>query len=69
MPVVYGAADYKDFAPPHSYINILDFPTIEKLVDYLKYLDSNDTAYNEYFAWVMNTLQFEYFHWPEPLTK
>jgi alpha-1,3-fucosyltransferase len=49
VPVVYGLAPYDTLAPPHSYINALDFPTAEDLADYLLYLDSNDTAYNEYF--------------------
>ena len=38
-------------APPKSFINILDFPNMKSLADYLKYLDKNDTAYNEYHAW------------------
>lgn len=35
----------------HSYINIFDFPSIERFVAYIQYLNSNDTAYNEYFSW------------------
>ena len=50
VPIVYGGADYSQIAPPHSYINALDF-TPEKLAQYLKLLDSNDTLYNEYFWW------------------
>jgi len=50
VPVVYGGAKYNEIAPPHSYINALDF-TPEKLAQYLKLLDSNDTLYNEYFWW------------------
>ena len=38
-------------APPKSYINILDYPDIKSLIKYLKYLDKNNTAYNEYHAW------------------
>ncbi|XP_068203767.1 alpha-(1,3)-fucosyltransferase C-like [Palaemon carinicauda] len=51
VPVVYGGADYKAIAPTKSYINVRDFPTIKALADYLLYLNSNDTAYNEYFRW------------------
>jgi len=47
---VYGLGKYKLIAPPKSYINIMDFKNVKKLVDYLKYLDKNDTAYNEYFT-------------------
>jgi alpha-1,3-fucosyltransferase len=50
IPVVYGGANYSQIAPPHSYINALDF-TPEKLAVYLKLVDSNDTLYNEYFWW------------------
>ncbi len=51
IPIVYGGANYSKIAPPHSYINALDF-TPEKLGNYyLKLLDGNDTLYNEYFWW------------------
>ncbi len=48
IPIVYGGANYSQLAPPHSYINALDF-TPETLAQYLKILDANDTLYNEYF--------------------
>lgn len=50
VPVVYGGANYSQIAPPHSYINALDF-TPETLAEYLKMLDANDTLYNEFFWW------------------
>jgi len=43
--------NYKQFAPPHSYINALDFPSVKELADYLSLLDKNDTLYNQYFWW------------------
>ncbi|XP_042890421.1 glycoprotein 3-alpha-L-fucosyltransferase A-like [Penaeus japonicus] len=51
VPVVYGKANYSIAAPPHSYINVLDFASVKDLAQYLLYLDGNDTAYNEYFWW------------------
>ena len=52
VPVVFGGSDYgPEVAIPGSYINVLDFPTIESLANYLLYLHENDTAYNEYFSW------------------
>ncbi|XP_037803091.1 alpha-(1,3)-fucosyltransferase C-like [Penaeus monodon] len=51
VPVVYGLANYALIAPPGSYIDALSFPSVESLAKYLKYLDGNDTAYNEYFRW------------------
>jgi len=51
VPIVYGGANYSAFAPPHSLINVADYESPKQLADYLTYLDGNDTAYNEYFAW------------------
>ncbi|XP_057375425.1 alpha-(1,3)-fucosyltransferase C-like [Daphnia carinata] len=50
VPVVLGGADYAAIAPPHSYINALDY-TPHQLADYLNELDRNDTMYAEYFWW------------------
>ncbi|KAK3884249.1 hypothetical protein Pcinc_011460 [Petrolisthes cinctipes] len=49
VPVVYGGADYKRFLPPNSYIDVLDFPDVKTLAAHLSYLDSNTSAFNEYF--------------------
>ena len=51
--VVYGGGNYERIAPPHSYINALDFKSAAELGRYLVYLDGNDTAYNEYFWLVL----------------
>jgi alpha-1,3-fucosyltransferase len=50
VPVVYGGADYTQFAPTHSYIDARQFKP-EELATYLKILDANDTLYGEYFWW------------------
>ena len=50
IPVVLGGADYASIAPPHSYINAMDY-TPHQLADYLMQLDANDTLYTEYFWW------------------
>ena len=49
VPVVFGLADYSSIAPPHSFINALDFPNVNSLAKYLLYLSENTTAYNQYF--------------------
>jgi alpha-1,3-fucosyltransferase len=49
--VVMGAGNYSYFIPKSGYINAMDFKTPKHLADYLLYLDSNKTAYNEYFKW------------------
>lgn len=51
VPVVLGSSKIKDFAPSNkSIIDIMDFNSIADLVSYLRYLDSNDTAYSEYLS-------------------
>ncbi|RXG57255.1 Galactoside 3(4)-L-fucosyltransferase [Armadillidium vulgare] len=54
VPVVLGGGDYSSMAPPHSYINARNFKNALELATYLKYLDSNNTAYMEYFRWKDN---------------
>ncbi|TNN12303.1 Glycoprotein 3-alpha-L-fucosyltransferase A [Schistosoma japonicum] len=53
LPIVMGASieEYERVAPPYSFIHVDQFESPAKLAEYLKYLDNNDTAYNEYFAW------------------
>ena len=51
VPVVLGKANYHEIAPPHSYINALDYDSPKDLAKYLKYLMKNTTAYYEYFQW------------------
>lgn len=52
VPIVMDAHQHhKNFAPPHSYINALDFPSVHHLANYLIQLDQNDTLYNQYFDW------------------
>ena len=50
VPVVLGQGNYSQIAPPHSYINAMDYNPKE-LAEYLLLLDSNDTLYREYFHW------------------
>ena len=63
VPIVSGPSkkDLLDVAPKHSFIHVEDFgnpndPTdtsydVKKLVNYINYLDHNDTAYMEYHQW------------------
>ncbi|XP_078355182.1 alpha-(1,3)-fucosyltransferase C-like [Oculina patagonica] len=51
VPVVMGGADYNELVIPQSYINVLDFSSAINLTSYLKALDRNSSAYNEYFHW------------------
>ena len=38
-------------APPHSYINSLDFPSVSSLATYLAKVSSDDSLYASYFWW------------------
>ena len=49
VPVVFGGANYSRYALPGTFINARDFNSLKELADYLHYLNSNDTAYNEFF--------------------
>ena len=51
VPVVYGGANYSQLAPPHSFIDIQDFPNEEAAGLYLQHLIDNPKEYQEYFWW------------------
>lgn len=51
VPVVYGGANYTEFAPPHSVINVLDFQNLTSVANYLEFLAKNPVEYLKYFEW------------------
>lgn len=51
IPIVLGQANYSRIAPPHSYINALDYDTIDEFVGYLNEVASNHSLYLSYFWW------------------
>uniref|UniRef100_A0AC35U5P3 Fucosyltransferase n=1 Tax=Rhabditophanes sp. KR3021 TaxID=114890 RepID=A0AC35U5P3_9BILA len=53
IPIVLGPSIdfYKKISPPNSFIHVSQFKNAHALVEYLKYLDRNSTAYQEYFEW------------------
>jgi len=50
IPVVMGGANYSALAPPHSFIDALQYSP-RQLAAYLKVLASDDRLYNKYFWW------------------
>ncbi|XP_055897001.1 alpha-(1,3)-fucosyltransferase C-like isoform X2 [Biomphalaria glabrata] len=52
VPVVRGGANYDSLFPPNSVINVKDFPSPEKLAQYLKELASNEEEYIKKLQWV-----------------
>ena len=51
IPIVYGAENVHEFAPPHSYIDTRKFKSTKELAAYIIQLDKNDTQYLSYFTW------------------
>mmetsp|Transcript_13720 Transcript_13720/g.21425 ORF Transcript_13720/g.21425 Transcript_13720/m.21425 type:complete len:165 (-) Transcript_13720:28-522(-) len=52
VPIYLGAPNVEEFAPsPHSFIDLRRFATAQELGGYLKYLNSNQTAYEEFHEW------------------
>ena len=51
VPIVFGGADYSAYAPPHSFIDALDFASPKDLAEYLRLLDNNPALYIKYFEW------------------
>lgn len=51
VPLVYGGADYAQYAPPNSYVNVADFKTPKDLAEYLILLQNNDALYDKFFDW------------------
>jgi hypothetical protein len=57
IPIVAGKdnkPDYSHYMPKGSYINILDFDTIEALVERLKFIASNKEEYEKYISFKKN---------------
>ena len=51
LPIVFGQANYSVVAPPHSYINALDFGSVRELAEYIQKVDEDDDLYMSYFWW------------------
>ena len=51
VPIVLGGADYDSLGPPHSFVNALNFSSVEALAEYLLLLEKNEELYVKYFDW------------------
>jgi alpha-1,3-fucosyltransferase len=49
--IVLGQVNYSRVAPPHSYINVMDYDNPQHLANYLHQLDQNHSQYLSYFWW------------------
>lgn len=55
VPIYVGADSISHVIPPKSAVLVSEF-TQEGLVDHLRHLEQNESAYNEYLAWRSNPL-------------
>lgn len=53
IPIFFGGNGVEFLAPQStkSFINVRNFSSPSKLVDYIKYLDTHDNEYKSYFEW------------------
>ncbi|KAL3319062.1 hypothetical protein Ciccas_002259 [Cichlidogyrus casuarinus] len=53
IPIVLGAPleDYRKIAPPHSFVHVESFKSIEDLAHYLHEIASNPMLASKFFAW------------------
>lgn len=51
IPVVMGGADYQNFMPNNSYIDVENFTSPENLAKFLKRIGSDEEIYDSYFVW------------------
>nr|XP_039268205.1 4-galactosyl-N-acetylglucosaminide 3-alpha-L-fucosyltransferase FUT6-like [Styela clava] len=70
VPIAWGPSkqDLLRLAPKRSFLHIEDFESVGHLVNYLKYIDSNDTAYREFFEWREKEIKMD-FDKPKPLRE
>lgn len=50
LPIYLGAPNAAEFAPPHSFINALDY-TPQQLAALIRELEADDLKYKSYFEW------------------
>jgi hypothetical protein len=45
VPIAMGGGNYQQDAPPHSVINVNDYPSVKALANYLTYLTKNTVCF------------------------
>nr|XP_020461683.1 alpha-(1,3)-fucosyltransferase 7-like [Monopterus albus] len=71
VPVVLGPpiSDYKDVAPPNSFIHVDEFASVHVLGKFLQKLAEDKETYNEYFSWKQQWKVKMFSDWRENLCK
>ena len=60
VPIVFGGGNYSFGTPPHSVIDIADFPHPKDLAKYLIHLSTNEKEFSKYFAWKSDGFMLEH---------
>ncbi|CAL8088693.1 unnamed protein product [Orchesella dallaii] len=53
IPIVYGLGNWSVKAPKGSWIDVMDYKTVEDLANYIRHLDNDPISYMKYFEWRM----------------
>nr|XP_020445006.1 alpha-(1,3)-fucosyltransferase 7-like [Monopterus albus] len=71
VPVVLGPpiSDYKDVAPPNSFIHVDEFASVRDLRKFLQELAKDKKSYAEYFSWKKQWKVKMFSDWREKLCK
>ncbi|XP_026154078.1 alpha-(1,3)-fucosyltransferase 7 [Mastacembelus armatus] len=71
VPVVMGPplSDYRDVAPPNSFIHVDEFTSVKDLGQYLLQLAEDKKRYAEYFTWKQKWKVKLYTDWRERVCK
>lgn len=69
LPIVLGPplGNYKAVAPPHSFIHVDEFASLNEMGKYLQQLAEDKKRYNEYFTWKKQWKVKRYTDWRERL--
>lgn len=51
IPVIAASKSNLELLPPHSYLNVFDFPSLKELAEKMTEIGNNATLYNSYFQW------------------
>lgn len=62
IPIVYGRADYKQFMPYNSYIDVRNFSSASEFLEYVQLVANDEKLFNSYFDWKREYRSEEFSH-------
>merc|ERR1711988_135155 len=63
VPIYWGPEEVKQMVPPHSFIYVDDFDTVEDLIAYVVHLSKSKEDYMKYHEWRHSNATPFYFRW------